>query len=104
MRSFIGTHEVLDSNDFAELVLGTDPDLWLGVEDETSEERAARMDAALDILADDPTLITHVAVVTISALEEHVRQLAARWGRTTAVAECDAADRIPTLRQAGGAR
>ncbi|GAA2053264.1 hypothetical protein GCM10009757_28000 [Streptomyces cheonanensis] len=83
MRSFIGTHEVLDTDDFVELALGTDPELWLGVEGEIAEERAARLDAARDILADDPELITHVAVVTIGAVEEFAhRQLTSRRGRT----------------------
>ncbi|MFE1358371.1 hypothetical protein [Streptomyces harbinensis] len=84
MRSYIGTHEVQTDDDFVELALGTDPELWLGVDGETAEERAARLDAARDILADDPELITHVAVVTIGAVEEFAhRQLAtARRGRT----------------------
>ncbi|ATL83341.1 putative RNA polymerase sigma factor [Streptomyces malaysiensis subsp. malaysiensis] len=34
------------------MALGTPVDLWLGVEGETDEERAARLDAARDILAD----------------------------------------------------
>ncbi|MCE7080446.1 hypothetical protein [Streptomyces sp. ST2-7A] len=56
MKSFIGRHEVRDQHDYTELSLGTDPALWLGVEGESDTERAARLDAARDILADDPGL------------------------------------------------
>ncbi|MFB7762622.1 hypothetical protein [Streptomyces xiamenensis] len=84
MRSFIGTHEVLDNADFLELALGTPPELWLGSESETDEDRAARMDAAADILADDPELIAPVAAVTVMAVEEfaHRQLVTARRGRT----------------------
>lgn len=37
-----------------ETVLGTPAELWLGEPGEGSEERSARLDAAADILADDP--------------------------------------------------
>ncbi|MFJ9726865.1 hypothetical protein ACIRP3_29305 [Streptomyces sp. NPDC101209] len=56
MRAYIGGHRAVDDLDFAELALGTPPELWLGVEGETDEERAAREDAARDILADNPEM------------------------------------------------
>lgn len=45
----------------AEVVLGTPPELWLGVPGESAGERAARLDAARDILADDPGLPDRLA-------------------------------------------
>ncbi|WP_103502300.1 MULTISPECIES: hypothetical protein [unclassified Streptomyces] len=68
MRAYIGRHEVLDHTDFIELSLGTDPELWLGVEGESAEERAARLDAGLDILKDDPELAPAVALITADAI------------------------------------
>lgn len=71
MRAYIGRHEVLTPEDMAELALGvgTDAELWLGTENETFDERTARMDAALDILRTDPELAAAVAVVMAAALE-----------------------------------
>ncbi|MFF6957392.1 hypothetical protein [Streptomyces sp. NPDC008317] len=56
MRDYVGPHRALSTDDFLELALGTPPDLWLGVDGEGAEERAAREAAARDILADDPAL------------------------------------------------
>ncbi|MEU9188634.1 hypothetical protein AB0D14_29675 [Streptomyces sp. NPDC048484] len=56
MRTYIGRQQATTPEDFAELALGTPVELWLGVEGETEEERAAREDAARDILADNPGL------------------------------------------------
>ncbi|MFI6280485.1 hypothetical protein [Streptomyces sp. NPDC050988] len=56
MRTYIGRQQAISTEDFAELALGTPVELWLGVEGESDEERAAREDAARDILADDPDL------------------------------------------------
>ncbi|MFC8223075.1 hypothetical protein ACFUTY_33510 [Streptomyces sp. NPDC057362] len=56
MRTYVGGHQAVSVNDFLELALGTPVDLWLGVEGETEEERAARLDAARDILADRPEM------------------------------------------------
>ncbi|AWE51559.1 hypothetical protein [Streptomyces nigra] len=52
MRTYVGRQQAVSADDFAELALGTPVELWLGVEGETDEERAARMDAARDILTD----------------------------------------------------
>ncbi|MBV9023361.1 MAG: hypothetical protein JO362_06120 [Streptomycetaceae bacterium] len=70
MKDYIGRHEARSTADFIELALGTPAELWLGEENETEEERAARLDAARDILADDPTMVdrtTRLAVETIGA-------------------------------------
>ncbi|WP_326598084.1 hypothetical protein [Streptomyces sp. NBC_01803] len=68
MRTFIGAHEALDDDDFIELALGTPLALWLGEENESEEERAARMDAARDILADDPGLFNRVSQLAVRAI------------------------------------
>ncbi|MFC4611505.1 hypothetical protein ACFO9E_27495 [Streptomyces maoxianensis] len=68
MKDFIAGHQVVTLDDFLELALGTPLELWLGVEGESDEERTARVDAARDILADDPSLfdtVTRLAVETI---------------------------------------
>ncbi|WP_327168802.1 hypothetical protein [Streptomyces subrutilus] len=71
MRTFIGDHEAVSTDEFIELALGTPLELWLGVDGETAEERAARLDAARDILADYPDLpddVSRVAAQVIEAL------------------------------------
>ncbi|MGP4085796.1 hypothetical protein [Streptomyces sp. KR55] len=52
MKNIVAGREAVTVAEFAELALGTPVELWLGVEGETDEERAARLDAARDILAD----------------------------------------------------
>ncbi|MEU5886847.1 hypothetical protein ABZ835_08400 [Streptomyces sp. NPDC047461] len=52
MKYIVAGHQALTDAEFAELALGTPVELWLGVEGESDEERAARLDAARDILAD----------------------------------------------------
>ncbi|MFJ2196007.1 hypothetical protein [Streptomyces violaceusniger] len=52
MKCIVAGREAATAAEFAELALGTPVELWLGVEGETDEERAARLDAARDILAD----------------------------------------------------
>ncbi|MCG7204139.1 hypothetical protein [Streptomyces arenae] len=52
MRSFVSGHRADNPRDFLELALGTPLELWLGVDGESEEERAARLDAARDILTD----------------------------------------------------
>ncbi|UED88813.1 hypothetical protein [Streptomyces profundus] len=74
MRSFIGDQEIATEYEMTELAigLGTDPELWLGSEGESEEERAARLDAAADILADDPELAGPVARLTALAIAEYL--------------------------------
>ncbi|MET9168401.1 hypothetical protein ABZW51_28370 [Streptomyces cellulosae] len=53
MRTWIAGQEALTGAEFAELALGIDIELFRGpLEPETDSERAAREDAARDILAD----------------------------------------------------
>ncbi|MER6117309.1 hypothetical protein [Streptomyces sp. NPDC001743] len=69
MRTYIGGHEAVSDSDFVELALGTPLDLWLGVEGESEMEAAARMDAARDILADNPDFPDRVSRVAAEAIE-----------------------------------
>jgi hypothetical protein len=79
MPDFIGPHRATSTNDFLELALGTPLDLWLGQDGESDEERAARLAAARDILADDPGLYdrtTALAVETIGRTMPELLRLA----------------------------
>ncbi|MEU8743073.1 hypothetical protein AB0C39_05420 [Streptomyces parvulus] len=71
MRTYIGRQQAISAADFAELALGTPVELWLGVEGETDEERAAREDAARDILADDPDLPDDLIRIAAQVIEEN---------------------------------
>ncbi|MGW2644631.1 hypothetical protein ACWC2T_06865 [Streptomyces sp. NPDC001393] len=75
MRTYIGGHQAVSVNDFIELALGTPAELWLGVEGETDEERAARLDAARDILAENPDLPDDVSRVVAGVIEAHAPEL-----------------------------
>lgn len=68
MKTFIAGHEVADDDDALELALGTPLELWLGVPGESDEERAARLDAARDILAEEPELYDRVTAVVAEGL------------------------------------
>lgn len=74
-RMFVGNREALTTTEFAELALGTPLELWLGEEGETPMERAARLDAARDILADDPGLPDRVSQVAAEAIEAYAPEL-----------------------------
>lgn len=53
MRTFVAGQEAHGDIEFAELALGIDIDLFRGpLESETDDDRAAREDAARDVLAD----------------------------------------------------
>ncbi|MFD0305090.1 hypothetical protein [Streptomyces sp. NPDC127119] len=71
MRTYIGNQQAASAEDFAELALGTPVELWLGVKGETDEERAAREDAARDILADDPSLPDDLIRMAAEVIEEN---------------------------------
>ncbi|MYT20014.1 hypothetical protein GTW69_06885 [Streptomyces sp. SID7760] len=75
MRTFIGGQEAVSANDFIELALGTPVELWLGVEGETEEERAARLDAARDILAENPNLPDDVSRIAAEVIETYAPEL-----------------------------
>ncbi|AXG79667.1 hypothetical protein [Streptomyces paludis] len=70
MKFIVAGHTAVTATEFVELALGTPLDLWLGPDGgESEEERAARMDAARDILADDPSLSDRVSRVAVEAIE-----------------------------------
>ncbi|MFC5908089.1 hypothetical protein [Streptacidiphilus monticola] len=71
MKHFIGPHRAATPAEFMELALGTPLDLWLGTEDESDDERAARLDAARDILADDPDLTDRLIAKAADAFRFH---------------------------------
>ena len=75
MRSYISGHQAVTRNDFIELALGTPVELWLGVEGESELERAARLDAARDILADDPGMPDDAIRIAAAAIEDHAAEL-----------------------------
>ncbi|MFF4228003.1 hypothetical protein [Streptomyces sp. NPDC001820] len=75
MRTYVGRQQAVSADDFVELALGTPLELWLGVEGETEEERAARLDAARDILADNPHLPDDVARIAAQVIEAHAPEL-----------------------------
>jgi hypothetical protein len=73
MKTFIGDQEIIAGDEALELAL----DLWLGPEEETEEEQAARLDAGRDILADDPELFdlaVRVVVQPLARRRSNVRQ------------------------------
>ncbi|MGD6753817.1 hypothetical protein [Streptomyces sp. BH105] len=75
MRTYIGAHQAVDGTDFVELALGTPVELWLGVEGESEMERAARLDAARDILAENQHFPDDALRVAAEAIEEHAPEL-----------------------------
>ncbi|MFE9221321.1 hypothetical protein ACFYN3_33980 [Streptomyces lavendulae] len=75
MRSYINGRQAVTSDDFIELALGTPLELWLGVEGESAEERAARLDAARDILAEYPGLPDDVSRVAAQVIEANAPEL-----------------------------
>ncbi|MGH4033199.1 hypothetical protein ACQB60_30165 [Actinomycetota bacterium Odt1-20B] len=71
MRTYVNGHRAESAEDFVELALGTPLELWLGpVEGESEQERAARLDAARDILADYPDLPDRAVQVAARTLDE----------------------------------
>ncbi|MGG7574748.1 hypothetical protein [Streptomyces sirii] len=76
MKTYIGRHQVLTDTDALELALGTPLELWLGQDDESEEERAARLDAARDILADTPDLYDRALRTAAAAvLDDRIRHM-----------------------------
>ncbi|MGX2996178.1 hypothetical protein JNUCC64_18155 [Streptomyces sp. JNUCC 64] len=71
MKHIVAGHVAADTTEFIELALGTPPELWLGVEGETEEERAARLDAARDILADAPHLADDTIRLAAQVIEDY---------------------------------
>ncbi|MFH9651506.1 hypothetical protein ACH4MT_11370 [Streptomyces anulatus] len=75
MRAFISGHQAVSATDFVELALGTPLELWLGVEGESEMERAAREDAARDILAENPDFPDRVSQIAAQAIEAYAPEL-----------------------------
>lgn len=77
MRTYVGHQQAVSAEDFVELALGTPVELWLGADGETDEERAARLDAARDILADPEyrSLPDDVARIAAEVIEAHAPEL-----------------------------
>lgn len=76
MKTYIGRHQVLTDTDALELALGTPLDLWLGEDNESDEERAARLDAACGILADTPDLYDRALDKAAAAvLDDRIRHM-----------------------------
>ena len=75
MKNIVAGHEAVTATEFVELALGTPLDLWLGVEGESEMERAARLDAARDILAAYPELPDSVSRVAAEAIETYAPEL-----------------------------
>jgi hypothetical protein len=90
MRAYIGHQQAISVEDFAELALGTPVELWLGVDGEPSEEctpcknraegdglcapcaeLAARLDAARDILADNPEMPDDLVRMAAQVIEDN---------------------------------
>ncbi|MFD5426907.1 hypothetical protein [Streptomyces sp. NPDC127084] len=75
MKAIVAGHVAVTATEFVELALGTPVELWLGVEGESEMERAARLDAARDILADYPGLPDEVSRVAAEAIEAFAPEL-----------------------------
>ncbi|MGW8380188.1 hypothetical protein [Streptomyces sp. ODS28] len=63
MRHYIGDQHIVTDDEALELAL----DLYLGEDDETDEETAARLDAGRDLLDEDPELFDRAARVVAEA-------------------------------------
>ncbi|PWI41146.1 hypothetical protein [Streptomyces sp. ICBB 8177] len=95
MHTYVGPHRAETTDDFLELAIGTPLALWLGEDGESEEERAARLDAAADILADDPAIVdrtTRLAVESIGATMPDLLRLAPPVAAPTPV-------RVPPVRR-----
>lgn len=77
MRHIVAGHRAGSTTDFLELALGTPLDLWLGVDGESEDERAAREAAAHDILADDPGLYDRTTALAVETIGRTMPELLA---------------------------
>ncbi|MCX4531927.1 hypothetical protein [Streptomyces sp. NBC_01669] len=75
MKNIVAGHVAANTTEFIELALGTPIELWLGVEGESEMERAARLDAARDILADNPDFPDRVSQIAAEAIETFAPEL-----------------------------
>ncbi|WP_405740483.1 hypothetical protein OG422_05835 [Streptomyces sp. NBC_01525] len=84
MKNFFGRQQAVTDLDAIELALGTPPALWLGEDGESPAERAARLDAAADIIAADPDLYDRSLHAAADLLETHPHLTALPVHRTPA--------------------
>ncbi|MFD7750636.1 hypothetical protein [Streptomyces sp. NPDC059757] len=75
MKNIVAGHIAASTAEFVELALGTPVELWLGVEGESEMERAARLDAARDILGDNPDFPDRVSQVAAETIEAFAPEL-----------------------------
>ncbi|MDX2727259.1 hypothetical protein [Streptomyces sp. PA03-2a] len=75
MKNIVAGHIAASAEEFVELALGTPVELWLGVEGESEMERAARLDAARDILADNPDFPDRMSQIAAEAIETFAPEL-----------------------------
>jgi hypothetical protein len=75
MKDYIGPNQAMSTNDFLEMALATPLELWLGVEGESEEERAAREAAARDILADDPGMVDRITALAVEVIGRTMPEL-----------------------------
>ncbi|WP_328920332.1 hypothetical protein OG911_17645 [Streptomyces sp. NBC_00208] len=75
MKNIVAGHVAASTTEFIELALGTPIELWLGVEGESEMERAARLDAARDILADNLDFPDRVSQIAAEAIEMFAPEL-----------------------------
>ncbi|MEU3494432.1 hypothetical protein ABZ747_13195 [Kitasatospora cineracea] len=71
MKSIVAGQRAANEDEFAELALGVDSELFAGVSGETAIEREARLDVAYEVLADlhreDPELAAYAERLLKSA-------------------------------------
>ncbi|NGO76765.1 hypothetical protein G6045_13975 [Streptomyces sp. YC504] len=81
MRTYIGGHQAVSTTDFEELALGEERAFWLelmfGQPNESKQERAARLDAARDMLSDPeaPELPEQACQIIAEAIESRAPEL-----------------------------
>ncbi|CAN3981237.1 hypothetical protein [Kitasatospora purpeofusca] len=87
MRDIIAGQTAADEDEFAELALGVDEQLFAGVPGEDEIERAARLDAAQSMLSDlrreDPVLAAYAERLLRSAPVPLRRRVAVRRTAST---------------------
>ncbi|WP_042410234.1 hypothetical protein [Streptacidiphilus carbonis] len=86
MRDYIGPYRASTTGDFLELALGTVPELWLGEPGENDQERAARIAAARDIIADDPEILDRLNALAADAASGLLNALAPPASRSRSAA------------------
>ncbi|WP_371497847.1 hypothetical protein OG871_18000 [Kitasatospora sp. NBC_00374] len=91
MKSIVAGQHAVNSEEFAELALGVDSELFAGVPGESAIERQARLDVAVAVLADlrreDPELAAYAErLMNTAPVPLHNTRRAARPGGVLGVA------------------